>query len=90
MTYGDFSTATQPRGMAATPGARTRPGLPSGAYQSQATSVAGAGGVNMTAQVQTSGDQGNTNLVLQPVFQTVINNRPTMNLPLIPGGGPAR
>jgi len=90
MAFPDFSGATQPRGVAATPGARTRPTLPAAAYQSQATSVAGAGGVNLTAQVRTSADQQHTNLVLQPVFQTVINNRPAMSLPLIPGGDPAR
>ena len=52
--------------------------------------LSGAGGVNLTAQLKVSADQRETSLVLQPVFQTVIGNQATMNLPLIPGAGPAR
>ncbi|HWY88997.1 MAG TPA: sulfotransferase [Gemmataceae bacterium] len=48
------------------------------------TSVAGAGGVNLNAQIH------ETSLDLQPVFQTVVGNRPSMNLPLIPGSESAR
>ncbi len=78
------------RGGAFTPGAQAKRELPPASYKSQASPVAGAGGVNLTAQLTVSSDQKETNLVLNPVFQTVIGNRPTMNLPLIPGSGPSR
>ena len=52
--------------------------------------MAGAGGVNLTAQVKLSADQRETNLILQPIFQTVIGNRPAMSMPLIPGAGTSR
>jgi len=90
MAFPDFSGASTPRGGAGTPGAQVRPALPAAAYQSQAAPITGAGGVNLTAQLKMSADERETNLVLQPVFQTVIGNRPTMNLPLIPGSGPSR
>ena len=88
MAFPDFSGATTPRGGAGTPGGQ--PGLPPAAYQSQAGAVAGAGGVNLNAQIRVSPDQQETSLVLQPVFQTVVGNRPSINLPLIPGSGPSR
>jgi hypothetical protein len=90
MAFPDFSGASAPRGGAGTPGAQTRPALPPAAYQNQSAPIAGAGGVNLNAQVRLSADERETNLVLQPVFQTVIGNRPAMNLPLIPGSGPSR
>ena len=88
-SFPEFSGSTKARGEVSTPGGN-RPSLPAAAYQSQTTALGGSGGINMTAQVKMSPDQRETNLVLQPVFQTVIGNRPSMSLPLIPGAGPAR
>jgi len=88
MSFPTFSGASAPRGGAGTPGRLAKQDTQLTA--SQVGAVTGAGGVNLNAQVKVSADQRETNLVLQPVFQTVIGNRPTMNLPLIPGSGPAR
>ncbi len=88
-SFPEFSGSIKVRGEVSTPGGN-RPSLPAAAYQSQTTALGGSGGINITAQVKMSPDQRETNLVLQPVFQTVIGNRPSMSLPLIPGAGPAR
>jgi hypothetical protein len=85
LAFPDFSGAATPRGGAGAPGRESRQDSSPSAYQSQAGAVTGAGGVSLNAQVRMSADQREASLVLQPVFQTVVGNRPSMNLPLIPG-----
>src|SRR5262249_2393389 len=84
----DFTAGSGFRGGASTPGAYTPRAIakeapPAPVNQSPVTPIQGAG-VSMTGQVRLSADQRELEMVMRPYFQSV--GRPSVNLPLIPGG----
>ncbi len=93
LAAGDLSEASMPRGGTFTPGtsAPAAPPAPSRSAQPETLFQGGlgssaSGGVNLTAQVQVSRDRRELELRMEPIFQSVGNGRPPLNLSVIPGG----